>query len=202
LTVNGNFLVQGTFLAENSAVSVSGNVGIVSAGTIVNLGGSTWTVNGTWTNASTSSSWVAGTSTVTIADAGNATLTFPALNGAAGAYSTMGTSVWTVAGTWTNASTSASWSAGTSTVTFTSATGGTMTFAGSNLAGSEFYNVAFASSAASAQTFTMSTRGLNWGGTLTVSDASSSTQLATANLSLTGGGLVLGNGVILTANAS
>ncbi|TLZ77759.1 MAG: hypothetical protein E6K08_02580 [Methanobacteriota archaeon] len=288
LTVNGNFLVQGTFLAENSAVSVSGNVGIVSAGTIVNLGGSTWTVNGTWTNASTSSSWVAGTSTVTIADAGNATLTFAALTGgtnefnnmtldsiaiggavytmainavrigavltvrnstagatgptildtsgsnlavtagslalsllgsvsangstvtingnvtvgAAGAYSTMGTSVWTVTGTWTNASTSASWSAGTSTVTFTSATGGTMTFAGSNLAGSEFYNVAFASSAASAQTFTMSTRGLNWGGTLTVSDASSSTQLATANLSLTGGGLVIGNGGILTANAS
>src|SRR2546425_1559373 len=288
LTVNGNFLVQGTFLAENSAVSVSGNVGIVSAGTIVNLGGSTWNVNGTWTNASTSSSWVAGTSTVTIADAGNATLTFAALTGgtnefnnmtldstaiggavytmavnavrigavltvrnstagatgptildtsgsnlavtagslalsllgsvsangstvtingnvtvgAAGAYSTMGTSVWTVAGTWTNASTSASWSAGTSTVTFTSATGGTMTFAGSNLAGSEFYNVAFASSAASAQTFTMSTRGLNWGGTLSVSDASSSTQLATANLSLTGGGLVIGNGGILTANAS
>src|SRR5207253_4222090 len=57
-------------------------------------------------------------------------------------------------------------------------------------------------SAASAQTFTMSTRALNWAGTLIVSDGSSTTALATANLGFTGGALNVGNGGILTANAS
>src|SRR5207247_2404613 len=65
-----------------------------------------------------------------------------------------------------------------------------------------FNNITFDSSAASAQTFTMSTRALNWAGTLIVSDGSSTTALATANLGFTGGALNVGNGGILTANAS
>src|SRR2546422_2553302 len=109
---------------------------------------------------------------------------------------------WTVTGTWTNASTSASWTPGTGTVTFTSATGGTMTFAGTNLPGNEFNNLSFTSSAASAQTFTMATRALIWGGTPPIFDRSFTTPLATANLGLTGGALSVGNGGILTANAS
>src|SRR2546427_547060 len=68
--------------------------------------------------------------------------------------------------------------------------------------GNEFTNVSFNSSAASVQTFTMATRALIWGGTLTISDGSSTTALATANLGLTGGALSVGNGGILTANAS
>src|SRR5213594_4420130 len=288
LTVNGPFAIQGTLLARNSTIVVTGDVVMLTAGTIVNLGASAWTINGLWTNLSTSASWVAGTSTVTIRDAASGTLTFAALAGgtnefnnltldatvttsitytmaanplrigatltirnstggatgptilttsasnlgittgalalatfgsltangstvvvngnlnvsAANGYVVMGSSTWTVTGTWTNASTSASWSAGTGTVTFTSATGGTMTFAGANLPGNEFNNVSFNSSAASAQTFTMATRALIWGGTLTISDGSSTTALATANLGLTGGALSVGNGGILTANAS
>src|SRR5213596_3502042 len=107
-----------------------------------------------------------------------------------------------ITGTWTNASTSATWGAGTGSVTFNSATGGTMTFAGANLSGSEFNNITFDSSAATAQIFTMSTRALNWAGTLIISDGSSTTNLATANLGLTGGALNVGNGGVLTANAS
>lgn len=288
LTVNGALAIQGTFLARNSTVTVAGDVDILTAGTIVNLSASTWTVNGTWTNLSTSASWVAGTGTVTIRNAASGTLTFAALTGgtnefnnltldasvttsitytmatnalrmgatltirnstggaagstilttsgsnlgitagaltlatfgrltangsavtingnvnisAANAYIVLGSSTWTVTGTWTNTSTSASWSAGTGTVTFTSPTGGTMTFAGTNLPGNEFNNITFTSSAASAQTFTMATRAMIWGGTLTVSDGSSTTALATANLGLTGGALNVGNGGILTANAS
>src|SRR5213080_2765628 len=288
LTINGAFLIQGTFNARNSTVNVTGNVSILTAATVVLLGASTWTINGTWTNQSTAAGWTAGTSNVTIRDAANGTLTFAALAGAANEFSNltldasvttsvtytmatnalrmsgtltilnstggatgwsvlttsvanlgitvgglavstfgalianasaisingnvnigaangylvMNSSTWTITGTWTNASTSATWGAGTGSVTFNSATGGTMTFAGSNLSGSEFNNITFDSSAASAQTFTMSTRALNWAGTLIVSDGSSTTALATASLGLTGGALNVGNGGILTANAS
>src|SRR5207245_9399230 len=100
---------------------------------------------------------------------------------AANGYVVMGSSIWTVTGTWTNASTSASWTPGTGTVTFTSATGGTMTFAGTNLPGNEFNNLSFTSSAASAQTFTMASRALIGGGTLTISDGPSAAALPTAN---------------------
>src|SRR5467141_1692499 len=288
LTVNGPFAIQGTFQARSSTITVTGDVDVLTAGTIVNLGASNWTVNGLWTNFSTSASWAAGTSTVTIRDAASGTLTFAALAGgtnefnnltldasvttsiiytmatnalrmsgtltirnstggatgstvlttsganlgltagglavstfgaltanasmvsingnvnisAANGYLVMNSSTWTITGTWTNASTSAAWAAGTGTVTFNSATGGTMTFAGANLSGSEFNNVTFGSSAATAQTFTMSTRALNWAGILIVSDGSSTTAFATANLGLTGGALNLGNGGILTTNAS
>src|SRR2546426_3550817 len=286
LTVNGPFGIQGTVLARNSTIIVTGDVDVLTAGTIVNLGASSWTINGLWTNLSTSASWAAGTSTVTIRDPASGTLTFAALAGgtnefnnltldasvtpsitytmavnalrmgatltirnstggatgptilttsnlgitagslavatfgrltangsalvvngnvsvsAANGYLVIGSSIWAVTGAWTNASTSASWTPGTGTVTFTSATGGAMTFAGTNLPGNEFNNLSFTSSAASAQTFTLATRALIWGGTLTISDGSSTTALATANLGLTGGALSVGNGGILTANAS
>src|SRR6267143_91622 len=288
LTVNGGFSIQSTLLAHNSSVTVAGNVASLTATSFVDLGASVWIVNGTWANLSTSASWVAGTSSVTIQDASSATLTFAALGGAvnefnnltldasvttsityamatnalrmggtltiqnstggatgstilttsganlgitaggltvstfgaltsnasavsingnvdinaANGYLALNSSTWTVTGTCTNASTSASWGAGTGAVTFNSATGGTMTFAGANLSGSEFNNVSFSSTAATAQTFTMSTRALNWAGTLIVSDGSSTTAFATANLGLTGGALNVGNGGILTTNAS
>src|SRR2546427_817598 len=283
LTINGAFRIQGTVNARNSTVTVTGNVNVLTAATVVLLGASTWTVNGTWTNLSTAAGWVAGSSSVTIRDATSGTLTFAALAGAinefnnltldatvttsitytmatnalrlgatltfrnstggasgatilttganlgitagaltvstfgaltangsastvngnvsisaASGYLILNTSTWTVAGTWTNVSTSASWSPGTGTVTFNSAAGGTMTFAGANLAGNEFNNITFASSAATPQTFTMSTRALNWAGTLIVSDGTSTTALATANLGLTGGAVNVGNGGVLT----
>src|SRR3989449_8230736 len=81
LTVNGPFAIQGTVLARSSTVNVTGDVDVLTAGTVVNLGASAWTINGAWTNLSTSASWVAGTSTVTIRDAVSGTLTFAALAG-------------------------------------------------------------------------------------------------------------------------
>src|SRR6266566_3190246 len=293
-----------TPVASNQAIfnaSPSGTITLAAATTIASIDmtgfngtldttGSNWarTINGTWTNQSTAAGWTAGTSSVTIRDAANGTLTFASLAGAtnefsnltldasvttsitytmatnalrmsgtltirnstggatgwtvlttsaanlgiivgglavstfgaltanasaisingnvnigaANGYLVMNSSTWTITGTWTNASTSATWAAGTGTVTFNSATGGTMTFAGANLSGSEFNNITFGSSAATAQIFTMSTRALNWAGTLIVFDGSSTTAFATANLGLTGGALNVGNGGILTANAS
>src|SRR2546428_738615 len=286
LTVNGPFAIQGTFQARSSAIAVTGDVDVLTAATIVNLGASGWTVNGLWTNLSTSASWAAGTSTVTIRDPASGTLTFAALAGgtnevndltldasvtpsitytmavnalrmgatltirnstggatgptilttsnlgitagslavatfgsltangsafvvngnvsvsAANGYVVMGSSIWTVTGTWTNASTSASWTPGTGTVTFTSATGGTMTFAGTNLPGNEVNNLSFTSSAASAQTFTIATRALIWGGAPTIFDGSSTTALATANLRPTGGALSVGTSRCPTPHTS
>jgi len=119
------------------------------------------------------------------------------------AYIDLGSGTWSVGGTWTNSTTSASWDAGGGTLTFDSATGGTMTFAGANLAEPEFNNVTFESSAGTAQTFTMSTRALRWSGTLQVQDlVSSTTQLSTADLGLSTGSLGLRTGGILVANAS
>src|SRR5439155_25851818 len=63
LTVNGPFAIQGTLLARNSTIVVTGDVVMLTAGTIGNLGASAWTINGLWTNLSTSASWVAGKST-------------------------------------------------------------------------------------------------------------------------------------------
>src|SRR5438309_894752 len=81
LTANGPFALQGTLQARSSTITVTGDVDVLTAGTIVNLGASSWTVNGLWTNLSTSVSWAAGTSTVTIRDAGSGPLTFAALAG-------------------------------------------------------------------------------------------------------------------------
>jgi len=102
-----------------------------------------------------------------------------------------GSESWTVSGTWTNASTDATWDAGTGTVLFDAAAGGTMTFADTNLAEDEFNNVTFTSNAGTSQTFTLATRGVRWGGTLTVTDTSGGTILAKATLGLTGGALTV-----------
>ena len=102
-----------------------------------------------------------------------------------------GSETWTISGEWTNDSTSASWDAGDGRVIFTSATGGTMTFAGANLAEPEFNNVTFSSSGGTAQTFTMATRGLQWGIELEVSDSSGGTILAKGTQTLTGGSFEL-----------
>ena len=118
------------------------------------------------------------------------------------AYFRMGTGTWTFGGSWSNASASASWAPGTGTVVFNSTASRGMTFAG--FAGSEFYNVTFESTAgAGAVIFTMGTNPLKWIHTLTIQDSSgSTTTLVTANLSLTGGSLIVGNAGILTASAS
>src|SRR5439155_1152374 len=93
------------------------------------------------------------------------------------------------------------WS-GTGTVVFNSTTSQTMTFAA--LAGSEFHSVTFRSAASSgAVTFSMATNGLRWSNVLTIQDgAGSTTTLATANLSLAGGSIAVGDSGILVANAS
>lgn len=117
-------------------------------------------------------------------------------------YMQLGSTVWTVGGPWTNSSTtySAKWQGGTSTVTFDSTTSQTMTFA--NLGSTdEFFNVTFDSGANTA-TYTMSANALKWGGQLNVTGGAGVTSLATANLGLTGGSLVIGNAGVLTANAS
>ncbi|MGI0150142.1 MAG: hypothetical protein ACREDF_11505, partial [Thermoplasmata archaeon] len=153
LTVNGAFSIQGTFLARNSTVTVTGDIDILTAATIVNLGASTWTINGTWTNSSTS----------------------------------------------------ASWNAGTGTVTFTSATGGTMTFAGANLASSEFSTVVF-NGGPSTVSFTMASRGLvanaitiaGGPGTTTLATSGSSLPLTANTLTVAGGGSLAANGSVIT----
>src|SRR5207245_11167532 len=81
LTVNGPFAIQGTFQARSSTITATGDVDVLTAGTIVNLGASNWTVNGLWTSLSTSASLAAGTSTVPTQDAASGTLTFAALAG-------------------------------------------------------------------------------------------------------------------------
>jgi hypothetical protein len=119
-------------------------------------------------------------------------------------YIDWGSSVWSVGGTWTNASTSALWSAGTSSVTFTSSSSISFDQGDStNYVGAVAFNsLAFQSSSGLARTFTLSTHALLISGTLTISDSSSTTELATTNLGITMGPLVVGTGGILTANAS
>jgi large repetitive protein len=97
----------------------------------------------------------------------------------------LGDSNWNISGTWTNNSTNgALWDAGTGVVTFTSPIGGTMTFAGSNLAENEFTSVVFTSSAGTPQQFTMSTRGLR-ANSISIFDFSSTTDLNTNEQTLT-----------------
>src|SRR5207244_3317957 len=84
-------------------------------------------------------------------------------------------------------------SAGSGPVVFDSTSSQTMHFAA--LAGSEFYSVTFRSAAGSgAVTFSMATNGLRWSNVLTIQGgAGSTTTLATANLSLTGGSIAVGD---------
>jgi hypothetical protein len=115
----------------------------------------------------------------------------------------LGSGTHTIAGLWTNNSTaSANWSPGTGTLSVTNMTGGTMTFAGANLSVNEFNNIKFARNVAAPATFTMSTRGLKWGGLLTITDTLSLTTLATSDLPLTGGNITIDNLGSMAANAS
>src|SRR5207245_1527836 len=118
------------------------------------------------------------------------------------AYFRMGSGTWTFAGSWSNSSTSTNWVAGTGVVIFDSPSSRTFTFA--NLAGNEFHDVTFQSTAGSgAIIFSMAANGLRWSGLLQIQDsAGSTTTLATLNLSLTGGSLAVGNSGVLIANAS
>src|SRR5207244_7599312 len=97
---------------------------------------STWTVNGNWTNQSTAAGWTAGTSSVTIRDAANGTLTFAALVGATNEFSnlTLAASV-TTSVTYTMATNALSMSG---TLTIRNSTGGAtgwtvLTTSGANL---------------------------------------------------------------------
>src|SRR2546425_9813998 len=114
----------------------------------------------------------------------------------------MGSGTWTFGGSWSNSSTSTNWVAGTGVVIFDSSSSRTFTFA--NLAGNEFHDVTFQSTAGSgAIIFSMAANGLRWSGLLQIQDsAGSTTTLATSNLSLTGGSLAVGNSGVLIANAS
>ncbi len=183
------------------AVTLSGGIDflIINTGSTLTTQNNAMTIGGGFTTTTNGVFGIVfGSSTVSVASVSSL---------GASIYFSLGSSSWTVssAGTiWTNASTSASWSAGTSSVTFTSATGGTLIFAGTNLSGAEWGSVTFTSSAATAQTFTMSTRTLVISGTLTLSDGSSTTALTTgaSNLAITAGAVTVAAGGILTANAS
>ena len=186
----------GTFALGAFTLAVSGSVAHAS-GTIT-IGASTGTGLTVAGNLMLSGSAVldgSGAASL-VSVAGNVAITSPT------AYIRMGSGTWTFSGSWSNASTSASWAAGSGTVVFNSAASRTMTFA--NLASSEFYNLNFASTAGSGTvTFTLATNSLRWGGALAIQDsAGSTTSLATANLSLVGGSLSVGNAGILAANAS
>src|SRR5437899_8538348 len=89
LTVNGPFAIQGTFQARSSTITITGDVDVLTAATIINLGASSCTVNGLWTNLSTSASWATGPSTVTIRAAISGTLTFAALAGGANEFNNL-----------------------------------------------------------------------------------------------------------------
>ena len=81
LTVDGALEIQGTLLARNSTITVTGDVTVLTAASFINFSGSTWTVTGTWTNASTSASWSIGTATATFNSSSAQTMTFAALPG-------------------------------------------------------------------------------------------------------------------------
>jgi hypothetical protein len=184
----------GGISTEDGTMDVTGtiwNTLVIGASTTLILsGGASLDVNSGGLAVDTGKTVIAGSSTVTIT--GNITV------GSTG-YIDLGSSTWTVTGTWTNDTTSASWNAGTSAITFNSATGGTMTFAGTNLAEDEFYNVTFESSAGTAQTFTMATRGLRLAGTLTISDTSGTTEFDTGSQAgISAGAITVGAGGILT----
>ncbi len=204
----------------NAAASMASftDSGFNDASSSIALGANSWTNVGAQTHSTGNLPFSCSTNGGSISISGTLTLSGGNVNCATstttGAVATVNISVatsfidfgsgnWTVSGTWTNSSTSASWDAGTGTVTFNSATGGTMTFGGSVLVNPEFNAVTFNSTSASPTTFTMALRGLRHFGTLTISDATSTTELATANFDIDGGGAItVGNGGIFTANAS
>src|SRR5206468_3595449 len=172
----------------------------LTAATIVNLGASTWTVNGLWTNLSTSASWAAGTSTVTIRDAASGTLTFATLAGGTNEFNnlTLDASV-TPSITYTMAVNALRMGA---TLTIRNSTGGAtgptiLTTSNLGITAGSLAVATFGSLTANGSALVV-----NGNVTVSAANGSSTTALATANLGLTGGALGVGNGGILTANAS
>jgi hypothetical protein len=186
LTISGGTVTLGSSIAVTNTLTVSGGTLAKSTFVLTSIG--SLTLSGG--NLTSISGDVTITGSVSITSASSAIA--------------FGSETWTVSGTWSNGNSTnaAVWNAGTGSIIFDSATGGTMTFAGSNLGEAEFNNVTFTSSAGTAQTFTMSTRGLIISGTLTITDASSTTTLATQGLSINADILTVGTGGILTAGAS
>src|SRR2546428_8081463 len=76
-----------------------------------------------------------------------------------------------------------------------------MTLAGDRGAAAELNAIGY-KGGGSTVTFTMATNRLIWSGTLSVQGGAGATTLATSNLPLTGGALTIGDGGILTGNAS
>src|SRR3989442_7878196 len=186
----------GTIAIGSFDLAVSGNIihaaGIISIGASSNAG-----LTATGTLALSGSAVLDGSGVASlVAISGDTSIT------STSAYFRMGSGTWTFAGSWSNSSTSTNWVAGTGVVIFDSPSSRTLTFA--NLAGDEFHDVTFQSTAGSgAITFSMAANGLRWGGLLQIQDsAGSTTTLATSNLSLAGGSLAVGNSGVLIANAS
>ena len=226
LTVNGSTITFGSLDTSSGAFNAGSStlVASVAGGTIdvpqtlnnltVNAGvtlsaasdltiGGALTVNGVFATLAfnlTAAALAALSGGITATGTGTKTFSGNVTVNAAG-YFDFGGAAWVFAGSWTDNSTSASWSAGTGTVTFGSASGGTMTFAALPGNAPEFDNVTF-SAGASTATFAMAANALVWSGTLTVQGGVGSTTLATSDLPLTGGSIAVGNGGILTANAS
>src|SRR3972149_940615 len=81
LTIQGALTMSGGDLTSTSgAVSVTGNVNISSALSAIDFGSESWTVSGTWTNASTDATWDAGTGTVLFDAAAGGAETFADTN--------------------------------------------------------------------------------------------------------------------------
>ena len=83
LTVSGGLALNGSAVLDGSGgpsvVTVLGDTSISSPTAFLKMGSGTWTFGGSWTNASTSSNWLAGTGTVVFTSTTSQTMTFAAL---------------------------------------------------------------------------------------------------------------------------
>ncbi len=228
ITVGGNWTgtaTNATFTAGTSTVVFTANATITMTQAFSNLSISAGTAalgaNATASATITVSGGVLAKGTFTLSagaltlsggaltsTSGGGTVTGNVAIGSAASYIAFGSETWTVGGSWMNASTSASWSAGTGTVVFNDAAAATMIFAGSNLAGSEFNNVTFDTTAAAGVAYTLSTNALRIGGVLTIRNSTASptgnTVLDTSGsgLALSAGSVTLGTDGTLKANGS
>lgn len=71
LTLSG-----GALTSTSGSVTVTGNVNVSAAASYIVFGSDAWTVSGSWTDASTSASWNAGTGSITFNAAAAQTMTF------------------------------------------------------------------------------------------------------------------------------
>jgi len=193
-------------IATVSATRLTANASTI---TVTGTSGTLWTVTGIFTQGTStvkftgSGSITTGSQFATLQVSASGTIAFATLNVLAtnltitagtlsqttgtgtvtaanisGGAIQFGSGNWTVSGTWIDSASGLGWNVGTNTVTFTGAA--THQFGGF----AEFNSVVF-----STATATMSTRGLSWGGTLTVNST-----LNTGGQSLTGGSLTVASG--------